>query len=86
MKKIIATIIRSFMPNAIREHEREEKARSIHNAVVMQNLLDNEHMIKDAVNERFDAVYTTKKALKVSRIFGMNDYNSALALEKADFR
>ena len=86
MKKIIAAIIRAIMPNEVRKHKREEKARRIHNAVVIQTLLDNEHMIKDAVNERFDAVYTTKKALKVSRIFGMNDYNSALALEKADFR
>ena len=86
MKKIIAAIIRVIMPNEVRKHKREEKTKYIHNAVVIQTLLDNEHMIKDAVNERFDAVYTTKKALKVSRIFGMNDYNSALALEKADFR
>ena len=86
MKKIIAAIIRSFMPNAIREHEREEKARRIHNAVVMQTLLDNEHMIKDAVNKRFDTVYTTKKALKTARVYGMNTYNSFTALQEADFR
>ena len=86
MKKIIATIIRVIMPKAVREHEREEKARRIHNAVIMQNLLDNEHMIKDAVNKRFDTVYTTKKALKTARVYGMNDYNSALALRNADFR
>ena len=86
MKKIIAAIIRSFMPNAIREHEREEKARRIHNAVVMQTLLDNEHMIKDAVNKRFDTVYTTKKALKTARVYGMNTYNSFTALKEADFR
>lgn len=86
MKKIIAAIIRFVMPNAVRKHEREEKARRIHNAVIMQNLLDNEHMIKDAVNKRFDTVYTTKKALKVARVYGMNDYNSALALQNADFR
>ena len=86
MKKIVATIIRFFMPKAVREHEREEKARRINNAVIMQNLLDNEHMIKDAVNKRFDTVYTTKKALKIARVYGMNDYNSALALRNADFR
>lgn len=85
MKKIIAAIIRVIMPNAVREHEREEKARRIHNAVIMQNLLDNEHMIKEAVNKRFDTVYTTKKALKVSRVYGMNDYNSFTALQEADF-
>ena len=86
MKKIIATIIRSFMPKAVREHEREEKARRINNAVIMQNLLDNEHMIKDAVNKRFDTVYTTKKALKVARVYGISDYNSFKALQEADFR
>lgn len=86
MKKIIAAIIRFFMPKAIRKHEREEKTRRIYNAVIMQNLLDNEHMIKDAVNKRFDTVYTTKKALKTARVYGMNDYNSALALRNADFR
>lgn len=86
MKKIIAAIIRSFMPNAVREHKREEKAKRIHNAVIMQNLLDNEHMIKDAVNKRFDTVYTTKKALKTARVYGMNTYNSFKALKEADFR
>lgn len=86
MKKIIATIIRFFMPNEVRKHKREEKIKRIHNAVVMQNLLDNEHMIKEAVNKRFDTVYTTKKALKVGRVYGMNDYNSAKALKEADFR
>ena len=86
MKKIIAAIIRAIMPNEVRKHKREENAKRIHNAVVMQTLLDNEHMIKDAVNKRFDTVYTTKKALKVSRVYGMNDYNSALTLRNADFR
>jgi hypothetical protein len=86
MKKIIAAIIRTIMPNEVRKHKREEKAKRIHNAVVMQTLLGNEHMIKDAVNKRFDTVYTTKKALKTSRVYGMNDYNSALALRNADFR
>ena len=86
MKKIIATIIRAIMPKAVREHEKEEKAKRIHNACVMQNLLDLEHMIKDAVNKRFDTVYTTKKALKTARVYGMTDYRSIVALENADFK
>lgn len=86
MKKIIAAIIRFFMPKAVRKHEREEKAKNIHNADTIQHLLDLEHMIKDAVNKRFDTVYTTKKALKTARIYGMSDYNSFKALNEADFR
>lgn len=86
MKKIIAAIIRTIMPNEVRKHKKEEQAKRIHNAVIMQNLLDNEHMIKDAVNKRFDTVYTTKKALKVGRVYGMNTYNSFTALQEADFR
>ena len=86
MKKIIAAIIRTIMPNEVRKHKREEKAKRIYYANVMQNLPDNENMIKDAVNTRYDTVYTTKKALKISRVYGMNDYNSALALKNADFR
>ena len=83
MKKCIAAIIRVIMSKTVREHE---KAKRIHNAVVMQQLLDNEHMIKDAVNKRFDTVYTTKKALKTARVYGMSDYNSFKALKEADFR
>lgn len=86
MKKIIASIIRFVIPKAVRKHEKEVKTKRNHNAVIMQNLLDNEHMIKDAVNKRFNTVYTTKKALKTSRVYGMNDYNSAEALKKADFK
>ena len=86
MKKIIAAIIRTIMPNAVRKHKRDEKLRQMHNACVMQALLDNEHMIKEAVNKRFDTVYTTKKALKTARVYGMNDYNSFKALKEADFR
>ena len=86
MKKIIAAIIKLLMPNAIRKHEKEEKAKNIHNADTIQHLLDLEHMIKDAVNKRFDTVYTTKKALKTARIYGMSDYNSFKALNEADFR
>ena len=85
MKKIIATIIRAIMPKAIRQHERKEKAKRIHNACVMQNLLDLEHDIKSAVNEEFDTAYTTKKALIVARTYRMSDYRSDIALERADF-
>ena len=86
MKKIIATIIRFVMPKAIKQHEEEKRNKHIHNAVIMQNLLDLEHMIKDAVNKRFDTVYTTKKALKTARVYGMSDYNSAKALKEARFK
>lgn len=86
MKKIIAAIIRAIMPNEVRKHKREEKLRRIHNAVIMQQLLDNEHMIKDAINNHFDTVYTTKKALKTARVYGRSDYNSFKALKEADFR
>ena len=86
MKKFIAAIIRAIMPNEVRKHKREEKAKNIHNADTIQHLLDLEHMIKDAVNKRFDTVYTTKKALKTARIYGMSDYNSFKALNEADFR
>lgn len=86
MKKIIANIIRFVMPNAIRQHEKEKKNNHDYNATIMQTLLDNEHMIKDAVNNRFGTVYTTKKALKTARVYGMSDYNSAKALKEADFK
>ena len=86
MKKIIAAIIRAIMPNEVRKHKREEKAKRIYYANVMKNLLDNEHMIKDAVNKRFDAVYTTKKALETARIHRMTDYSSFMALKETNFR
>lgn len=86
MKKIIAAIIRAIMPNEVRKHKRDKKILQMHNAAIMQALLDNEHMIKDAVNKRFDTVYTTKKALKTARVYGMSDYNSFKALKEADFR
>lgn len=86
MKKIIANIIRFFMPKAIRKHEREEKARRIHNANVMQSLLDNEHEIRDKVNAQFDTVYTTREALKVAYRNDMGNYHSYFALQEADFR
>lgn len=86
MKKIIATIIRAIMPKAIKKHKEEEKARRNHNAVIMQQLLDAEHMIKDAVNNRFDTVYTTKKALITARAYTISDYDSAKALRNANFR
>lgn len=86
MKKIIAAIIRVIMPKAIKEHKREEKARRIHNANVMQELLDNEHDLRDRINAHFDTVYTTKKALRIARVNDMTNYNSYFALQEADFR
>lgn len=86
MKKIIAAVIRFLMPKVIEKHEREKKARRIHNANVMQELLDNEHEIRDKVNARFDAVYTTREALKVAYRNDMGNYHSYFALQEADFR
>ena len=86
MKKIIAAIIRVIIPKVVRKHEREKESKRIHNAYIMQDLLDNEHRIKNAVNKRFDTAYTTKKALRTARIHGMSDYYSDLALQGADFR
>lgn len=86
MKKIIVAIIRLIMPNAVRKHEREEKARRIHNANVMQSLLDNEHEIRDKVNSYQNIPSTTKKALIVAHRHGMSNYSSFRALMEADFR
>ena len=86
MKKIIAAIIRFFMPKAVRKHEREEKAKRIHNANVLQDLLDNEHALRDRINAHFDTVYTTKKALQTACVYGMTTYSSFTALKEADFR
>lgn len=86
MKKIIAAIIRSFMPNAVREHKREEKARRIHNANVMQELLDNEHYLRDKINEHEHIPSTTKNAILKANRYGLDRYNSFEALKMADFR
>lgn len=86
MKKIIAAIIRSFMPNAVRKHEREEKAKRIHNANVMQELLDNEHALRDRVNGHEHIPSTTKNAILKANRYGLNRYNSFEALRNADFR
>lgn len=86
MKKIIVSIIRVIMPKAVRQHEREEKARRIHNANVMQDLLDNEHELRDRIDEQFNAVYTTKEALRIGRMTDTIHYNSNFALQEADFR
>lgn len=86
MKKIIAAIIRVIMPNAVRKHEREEKARRIHNAVVMQHLLDAEHDLRDRVNEHQYIPSTTKNAILKANRYGLSRYNSFKALKEADFR
>ena len=86
MKKIIATIIRAIMPKAIREHEKEEKAKHSYNATIMQQLLDAEHDIKYIVNERFDTVYTTKNAIRCANAYGIVKYNSVRALNEARFK
>ena len=86
MKKIIATIIRAIMPKAVKKHKEEEKAKRIYNAVIMQDLLDHEHMIKDKINEQFNTVYTTKNAIKCANAYGFLEYNSFKALEEAKFK
>ena len=83
MKKIIAAIIRVIIPKAVKKHE---NAKRIHNAMVLQNLLDKEHSIRDSYNNEFDTVYTTKKALKEAYKRWKTGYNSAVALYHADFR
>ena len=86
MKKIIAAIIRTIMPNEVRKHKREEKARRIHNAVVLQSLLNLEHNIRDTYNRQNDTVYTTKKACIKAFSSGLTDYNYLLGVKNADFR
>lgn len=86
MKKIIAAIIRFLMPKAIRKHEREEKAKRNHNAVIMQHLLDAEHDLRDRVNEKQFIPSTTKKAILMANKYGFSRYNSFEALKEADFR
>lgn len=82
MKKIIAAIIRFFMPKAVREHE----AKRIHNANVIQSLLDHEHELRDMVNNDCNQVFTTKYALKYGNSQRFFAYSSRRALRNADFR
>lgn len=86
MKKIIATLIRFVMPNMIRQHEMEERNRRVHNANVLQHLLDAEHIIRDKVNEDYNQVFTTKNAIKCANKTGLTTYSSYRALMEADFR
>lgn len=83
MKKFIATIIRLLMPNTIRKHEENKR---IHNANVLQHLLDAEHIIRDKINEDYNQVFTTKNAIKCANRTGFTRYNSFEALKEADFR
>lgn len=86
MKKIIAAIIRAIMPNVIRKHEQEEKAKRIHNANVLQSLLTLEHNIRDTYNRQNGTVYTTKKACLKALSSGLTQYNCLLGIREADFR
>lgn len=86
MKKIIAAIIRAIMPNEVRKHKREEKAKRIHNANVIQHLLDAEHDLRNRVNEHQFIPSTTKKAVLMANKYGFSRYNSVKALKEADFR
>lgn len=86
MKRFIATIIRFVMPNMIRQHEKEERNRRVHNANVIQHLLDNEHDLRNRVNEHQFIPSTTKKAVLMANKYGFSRYNSVKALKEADFR
>lgn len=83
MKKIIAAIIRFFMPNTVRKHE---EVKRVHNANVLQHLLDAEHDLRDRVNEHQHIPSTTKKAVLMANKYGLSRYNSFEALRNADFR
>lgn len=86
MKKFIATIIRVIMPNAVSEHEREERNRRNHNAIVLQGLLNLEHNIRDTYNRQNGTDYTTKKACLKAFSSGLTQYNCLLGVKEADFR
>lgn len=86
MKKIIAAIIRFFMPKAVRKHEIEKKNKRNHNAVILQHLLDAEHDLRDRVNEKQHIPSTTKNAILMANKYGFSRYNSFEALRNADFR
>lgn len=86
MKKFIATIIRAIMPKAVRQHEREERNRRIHNAIVLQGLLNLEHNIRDIYNRQNGTDYTTKKACLKALSSGLTEYNCLLGIREADFR
>lgn len=74
------------MPKAVRKHEREERNRRIHNAIVLQHLLDAEHDLRDRINEHQFIPSTTKKAVLMANKYGFSRYNSVKALKEADFR
>lgn len=86
MKKFIAAIIRFFMPKAVRQHERKERNRRIHNAIVLQGLLNLEHNIRDIYNRQNGTDYTTKKACLKALSSGLTQYNCLLGIREADFR
>ena len=86
MKKFIAAIIRVIMPKAIRQHEKEEKARRIQNAYVLQNLLDKEHHIRDEYNSDNNTVFTTKEAIRRAYVSGKTDYNGYGSLINEGYR
>ncbi len=86
MKKIIAAIIRTIMPKAVRKHKIEEKAKHRHNANVMQELLDTEHALRDRINGHEYIPSTTKNAILKANRYGLDRYNSFEALRNADFR
>ncbi len=83
MKKFIATIIRAIMPNTVRQHEEQKR---IHNARILQNLLNVEHDLKNRINSMNNTVYTTKKAIEIANKTNFCNHNSVRSLQEADFR
>lgn len=82
MKKIIVAIIRFVMPKAVKQHE----VKRIHNANVMQSLLDHEHELRDMVDNDCNQVFTTKYALRYGNSQRLFTYSSHRALRNANFR
>lgn len=91
MKKLIVALVYAFervfnINGIVTKTFREEKARRVHNANVIQHLLDAEHDLRDRVNEHQFIPSTTKNAILKANKYGFSRYNSYRALIEADFR
>lgn len=82
---MIKFIIRLLFGKAILKRNQARK----HNAIVLQELLDKEHNMRDTINKDREQNWTTKDAIIMANAFGYNGdeyYNSHIALRNADFR
>lgn len=82
IKFLFKSFIKLFFPKSLAEFQEAKK----HNINVMQKLLDREHTIRDMYNNSADAVCTTKRAIIEWNKTAVCKYNSAQALENADFQ